>query len=89
MWRSLFNGFRRLLIIQEMLERHEREINELRHGLRTLSASVEELRHEMRHFTDNERHEREKFFLRVENAFLGLERRLAPPSAGGKRRRHR
>ena len=89
MLRSLFNAFRRLLIIQDTLERHEREINELRHELRTVSASVDELRHELGLRIDNERHEREKFFLRVENAFLSLERRLAPPSNGSKKKKSR
>lgn len=89
MLRSLFHAFRRLMVFQEMLERHEREINELRSELRKVIASVDELRHEMKRFTDNERHEREKFCLRVENALLNFERRVSLPPAGGSRRKRR
>jgi len=89
MWKEIFNAVQRLFEIDSTLTRHEREINELRHELRTVSASVEELRNEMKRFADNERHEREKFCLRVENAFLSFERRLSALPARGKRRKRR
>ena len=89
MWRYIFNAVRKLLFIHDRLERHERQITELRQELDDLASSVEELRHETRLRLDNERHEREKFCLRVENALLNFERRLSLPPARGRRRKRR
>ena len=89
MWKELFSGVRGLFEVDSILTRHEREINELRHELRTVSASLEELRHEMKRFTENERHEREKFFLRVENALLDFEIRMSLPPARSQKRSKR
>ena len=89
MWRVFVNAVRSLLVIQDMVERHERDINELRQELRRVSGALEELRHEMRLRLDNERHEREKFFLRVGNALLNFERHQSLPAAGRKRKKRR
>ena len=73
MWRYILSATRKLFAIQATLERHEQEFNELRHELRRLA--------------ENERHEREKFCLRLENVLLSSERRLPAPAAVKKLRK--
>ena len=89
MWRVIVNAVRSLLVIHDTVERHERDINELRQELRRVSGALEELRHEMRLRLENERHEREKFFLRVEKTLLNFERHQPMPTGGRKRKKRR
>ena len=52
-------------------------IQALRQETDDLAATVEKLSFEIRATSERERHEREKFMLRVENALLRFERSLA------------
>ena len=54
----------------------DKDITELRRELDSLSEIVTQFRSDVDRGLDNERHEREKFILRVENALLRFERSL-------------
>lgn len=79
MWKNLFNIAKWLFTLQQNVEQHDRDIKELREELNRLSRSVEELRYEMRSSMGQERHERERMLLSLENSLLKFERRLPPP----------
>ncbi len=86
MWEKIFNGIRWLFTLQNTVEEHDHELRELREGFKRNSAAIEELRNDFNRLADNERHEREKICLRLENALLNFERRLPPvPPKRGKR----
>ena len=63
MWKHLFDLLRNLLTLTRAIEENRAEIKDLRQELRSLAA-------------DNERHEREKLALQLENGLLRFERRL-------------
>ena len=81
MLQRIFEWFRSLLFLSRDVQINTRDITELRQELDRLSDTVAQLQSEMQHGFENERHEREKFMLRVENALLRFERSLPAPAA--------
>ena len=61
-------------------------ISDIRKELDELARAVERISFELRGIREEERHEREKFVLKVENALLRIERLLPPPSDSKKRK---
>ena len=88
MWGKIVSAGRQLIFVYETLERHERDIKELREDLRRVISLVEDLTKRLDLNEQNERHEREKLCLRIENVLLNFERRL-PPAPPLKPRRKR
>ena len=85
MLQKLFELFRSLLFLVRDVEKNKSDITDLQREVKVLSDELVELRSEMQRGFDNERHEREKFMLRVENALLRFERSL-PPGKSRKRK---
>lgn len=79
MFKQLFEFIRQAVLLQhdlhdlkETVARLERERNEATEALRILALELERV-------AERERHEREKFVLRAENALLRIERLLGQP----------
>jgi predicted HicB family RNase H-like nuclease len=81
----LLEWFRTLLFLSRDVQESTKDIAELRQELNSLADTVAQLQSEMQRGFENERHEREKFMLRVENALLRFERSL-PPSKSKRRK---
>lgn len=81
----LFELFRSLLFLVRDVEKDKSDIADLQREVKELSDELVQLRADMQRGFANERHEREKFLLRVENALLRFERSL-PPARSKKRR---
>jgi uncharacterized protein YoxC len=76
--------------LTQRTEQNQIEIEELRQELKELSAAVKELNttvqrliYELHRVSENERHEREKMALRLENEMLKFERRLPQGRSDG------
>ena len=76
MLQKLFELVRSLLFLTRDVEKNKSDLADLQQEVKDLSDTVTQLQGEMRRGFDNERHEREKFTLRVENALLRFERSL-------------
>jgi len=59
---------------------NKEEIVELRRELDELTSAVERLSFELRAVREEDRHERDKLLLRIENTVLRIERRHLPPT---------
>ena len=77
MLQKLLEWFRALLFLGRDVQENTKNIAELRQELDDLHDVVAQLQSEIQRGFENERHEREKFILRVENALLRFERSLA------------
>lgn len=78
MWKKLYEVLARLFTLTQKVERHDKEIAEMRRELRDLTAAVQRLAYEVQRVSERETHEREKLELRLENHLLRFERRLPP-----------
>ena len=76
MLQKLLEWFRALLFLGRDVQENTKNIAELRQELDDLHDVVAQLQSELQRGFENERHEREKFMLRVENALLRFERSL-------------
>jgi len=83
MWKKLYEVLSRLFGLALKVERHDKEIMELRLELRDLTAAVQRLAYQIQRINEREIHEREKIELRLENQLLRFERRLPPERSGG------
>lgn len=72
----LLEWFRSLLFLSRDVQENTKDIAELREEFNSLADTVAQLQSEMRRGFENERHEREKLMLRMENALLRFERAL-------------
>lgn len=79
MWQKLADMTKLLFNFGESLQQNRTDIKELQREVRQLSTAVQLIVQEMHHIRDNEVHEREKMALRLENAFLKLEKGLSAP----------
>ena len=87
MLQKLFDLFRGHLFLVRDVEQNKNDTADLQREVKELSDELVELRSELRRGFENERHEREKFMLRVENALLRFDRSLPAP-ASKKRKGH-
>ncbi len=85
MLKQIFETVRELLFLlrdvrqnSESIAKLRRELEDVRHELWQLSAAVERLAQENLRTAQNERHEREKIVLQLENTLLRFELRLPP-----------
>jgi predicted nucleic acid-binding Zn-ribbon protein len=93
MWKELWEFGKQLLSLTRETQQSkadiaslQRELKEVRQELRMLAEAVHFLRFEQQRDRENAAHEREKLLLRLENAFLRLERRLPPAGSGDETR---
>jgi hypothetical protein len=75
--------FTQLLTLAQDTDRNKTEIEKLREELDESTLVVHGLAHEIRRIGEQEKHEREKLALRLENELLRFERRLPPGKPKG------
>jgi len=80
MWQQLFDGLRKLILLQDQTDQNTAKIKEMQVELKALSAVVRDLIYEVRGNKNDEAHERENMALRLQNELLKFERRLPHPS---------
>ena len=78
MWKKIYEALSRLFALTLKVERHDKEIAEIRQELRNLTAVVQRLAYEIQRISERETHEREKIELKLENQLLRFERQLPP-----------
>lgn len=78
MWKQFFELFRQVLTVTEDTQRNRAEIKELREQVQALSLTVQRLAAEVERVRSEDRHEREKLILQLDNTLLRFERRLPP-----------
>lgn len=80
MWKQFFELFRQVLTVTEDTQRNRAEIKELREQHQALTLLVHKLAAKIKRLESDEKHEREKVVLQLQNALLQFERRLPPAS---------
>lgn len=80
MLKQFFELFRQVLTITEDVQRNRAEIRELREQHQALTIFVHKLAAKIERVESDDKHEREKLFLQLQNALLQFERRLPPAS---------
>ncbi|MEO6908526.1 MAG: hypothetical protein ABI210_11610 [Abditibacteriaceae bacterium] len=78
MWREIYNYGKQLINLASTTEQNQGDVEKLRLEVKELSSAVQHLAYEFKRLSDNERHEREKMLLRLENHLLRFERGLPP-----------
>jgi hypothetical protein len=78
MWKQIVDLVSGLATIIYRLERQEKLVNDLQNEVKGLTAIVQKLMFELHQGQERERHEREKFQLRIENELLKAGRQLPP-----------
>jgi predicted nucleic acid-binding Zn-ribbon protein len=84
MLKKLLELFRGQVFLAKDVQDNKESIARLRQEFDELSDLVMRLQYEVRSLREEERHEREKLVLSIENALLKFERRL-PPAKGLKK----
>lgn len=67
----------KVITLGKQTDKNTEEIKELQREIRELHSWLERLAYEIKRTQDEDRHEREKLALRLENELLKFERRLA------------
>lgn len=78
MLKPLFELFKQVFTINEDLQRQRAEIKELRHQYHSLILLVQKLESKIERVQSDDKHEREKIVLQLQNTLLQFERRLPP-----------
>ncbi len=86
MWKKLLELFRAQVFLARDVQENKEKISRLRQEVDELSDLVIRLQFEIQSVRQEERHEREKLALRMENSPLRFER-LLPPSTDVKKRK--
>lgn len=76
--KNLLDYVRHLFTVTQTLEQNKQEIKELRQEVEQLTEIVRHLAYDLRYLVNDEKHEREKLMLKLENEFLRFELRLPP-----------
>jgi archaellum component FlaC len=78
MWREIYDYGKQLLSLARTTEQNQEDIEELRQEIKELTAVVQRLAFEFQRLSENEKHERDKMMLQLENHLLRSERGLPP-----------
>lgn len=76
-WKAVSEAIKSIFFLSEKVNKNSADIKELQREVQRLSLAIEMLIQELRHVCDQERVEREKLALQMENELL---RRLGPRS---------
>jgi hypothetical protein len=79
MLKKLLELFRAQVFLARDVQENKEKIARLRQEFDELTELVVRLQYEVQSLRDEERHEREKVVLRIENALLKFERQLPAP----------
>lgn len=82
MWEKIWDLLSKVATLTKDSDRNSQEIKEIRAEIRDIYSMMERLAYEIQKTREEDRHEREKLALRLENELLKFERRL--PSGEGK-----
>ena len=82
MWEKIWDLLSKVATLTKDTDRNSQEIKEIRADIRDIYSKLERLAYEIQKTREEDRHEREKLALRLENELLKFERRL--PSGEGK-----
>ncbi len=82
MWEKIWDLLSKVATLTKDTDRNSQEIKEIRADIRDIYSKLERLVYEIQKTREEDRHEREKLALRLENELLKFERRL--PSSEGK-----
>ncbi len=80
MLKDFFDAMRQVVTIAEDAQRNRAEIKELRQQHQTLLLFVHKLEARIERIESDNKHEREKLALQLQNTLLQFERRLPPAS---------
>ena len=69
---------RQIINLARTTEQNQGDVEKLRQEVKELSSAVQRMMFEFQRLSNNERHEREKMLLRLENHLLRSERGLPP-----------
>ncbi len=86
MLKQLFDYVHRLLLLAHETKRNRDDLEELRADLQRTNELVLDLSYKLERLAGQEKLEREKFALQLENAMLRFEKLLPPPSGAKKRK---
>ena len=75
----------RVATLAKDTDRNSQEIKEIRADIRDIYSKLERLAYEIQKTREEDRHEREKLALRLENEMLKFERRLPSGDEKGKK----
>lgn len=78
MWREIYDYGKLLINLVRTTEDNQQDLQDLRQEVKELSSAVQRMIFDFQRLSDNERHEREKMLLRLENHLLRSERGLPP-----------
>ncbi len=76
MWKQLSEWLTQMIMLAKETQRNSDDIKQMRRDLDEMARAIERLAYEVKRAQDDERHEREKLALRLENELLKFERRL-------------
>lgn len=76
MWKQLSEWLTQMIMLAKETQRNSDDIKQMRRDIDEMARAIERLAYEVKRTQDDERHEREKLALRLENELLKFERRL-------------
>ncbi len=76
MWEKIWDLLSKVATLTKDTDRNSQEIKEIRAEIRDIYSKLERLAYEIQKTREEDRHEREKLALRLENELLKFERRL-------------
>ena len=76
MWEKIWDLLSKVATLTKDTDRNSQEIKEMRADIRDIYSKLERLVYEIQKTREEDRHEREKLALRLENEVLKFERRL-------------
>ncbi len=76
MWEKIWDLITKVITLGKQTDKNTEEIKELQREVRELHSWLERLAYEIHKTREEDRHEREKLALRLENELLKFERRL-------------
>ena len=85
MWEKIWDLLSKVATLTKDTDRNSQEIKEIRSDIRDIYSKLERLAYEIQKTREEDRHEREKLALRLENELLKFERRLPSGDEKGKK----
>ena len=85
MWEKIWDLLSKVATLAKDTDRNSQEIKQIRADIRDIYSKLEHLAYEIQKTREEDRHEREKLALRLENEMLKFERRLPSGDEKGKK----
>lgn len=82
MWEKIWDLISKVVTLTKDTDRNSQEIKEMRADIRDIYSKLERLAYEIQKTREEDRHEREKLALKLENELLKFERRLPSGKSG-------